>query len=280
MRRQHLFLLPAAVATTLALAGCGGVSSDALHVVKSATATTLSQTLVSDLTLNGVKLYGTTGATVDGTGAFAFDTKRGYERLDLPAGSGHAAGSRFLDYLPAGFYFTRASSAGTTALPNGKPWVSTALTGAGSVDALVPRFVLQVEALSPQLLLDELAGGAETATHVGELVVDHVPLSEYRVSLNLTKASSTVSGSIRTAIEDERTANGSATVPVTVWVDGPGHIVKLQGAVPGSGLGTVSMALSSFGLKIPANLPTSSMLLQITARTPSGADLLRSAWIF
>jgi hypothetical protein len=280
MRRRHLLLLLAAVATTFTLAGCGGASSDALHAVSTATTTTLSQTLVSDLTLQGATLDGQARTTVNGTGAFAFDTKRGYERIDLPANSHHAAGSEFLDFLPAGFYFTRTSSAGATTLTSGKPWVSTALTGPGSVDALVPRFVLQVEALSPQLLLDELAGGAEAATHLGEPVVDHVPLSEYRVSVSLTKAASTVSGALRTAIEDERTANGSATVPLTVWVDGPGHIVQVQGAVPGSGLGTVSMQLSSFGLKIPENLPTSSMLLQITARTPSGAGLLRSVWIF
>jgi hypothetical protein len=40
------------------------------------------------------------------------------------------------------------------------------------------------------------------------------------------------------------------------------------------------MALSNFGVKIPASVPTEDLLLHIDAQTPSGADLLHSAWIF
>jgi hypothetical protein len=279
MLSRHLLLrLVAAVAVIFTFAGCGA-RPDALHAVTSATATTLSQALESDLTLHGAKLSGVVRPTVIGRGAFVFDTGLGYERLDLPAASHQAAGREFLDFFPTRFYFERTSSAGTVEY-NGKHWVSAALTGRGSVDAILPRFVLQVEALGPQLLLDEIAWGAEAATHLGEPVVNHVPLSEYRVSVNLTKASATATGALRTAIEDERAANGSATVPVTVWVDGSGHIVELQAAIPGSGLGTASMELSNFGAKVPTSLPTGSMLLDLTAQTPSGADLLRSVWIF
>ena len=278
MSRHLLLQLAAAVALIFTFAGCAA-RPDALHAVTNATATTLSQPLQSDLTLHGAELSGVVWPTVFGRGAFVLDSGLGYERLDLPAASHQPAGREFLDFLPTRLYFARTSSAGTVEY-NGKPWVSAALSGRGSVDAILPRFVLQVEALDPQLLLDEIAWGAEAATHLGEPVVDHVPLSEYRVTVNLTKASATATGALRTAIEDERAANGAATVPITVRVDGSGHIVELQAAIPGSGLGTASMDLWNFGARIPASLPTGSMLLDVTAQTPSGAGLLRSVWIF
>jgi hypothetical protein len=127
-------------------------------------------------------------------------------------------------------------------------------------------------------LLDELSWGAVAATQTGTPVVNHLPVAVYRVSVNLKQALSKATGVTHTAIADELAANGSSTVSIVVWVDGPGHVAELQEAVPGAGLGTVSMALSNFGLKIPASLPTDAMLLKITAQTRSGADLLRSVW--
>jgi hypothetical protein len=271
----------ALVAITFALAGCGGGSSDALHAVATATKATMSQTLVSDLTLHGAKLLGTVRETVVGRGAFAFDTGIGYERIDLPGEAVQGVGPReYLDLLPTKLYFERATATGSVVLYNGKGWVAPAIAGPVSVDALVPRFVLQVQALSPQLLLDELEWGAVAATHIGSPVVNHVPQAKYRVSVDLKQALAKATGVTQTAIKDELAANGSSTVSMLVWVDGPGHIVDLQQAVPGAGLGTVSMALSNFGVKIPGSLPTDDMLLHITAQTPSGADLLRSVWIF
>ena len=166
-------------------------------------------------------------------------------------------------------------------LYNGKGWVAPAVVGPASVDAIVPRFVLQTQALGPQLLLDELSWGAVSATHVASPVVNHVPQAEYRVTVNLKQALSKATGVTHTAIKDELSANGSSTVSMLVWVDGPGHIVELQQAVPGAGLGTVSMALSNFGVKFSAaSLPTDDLLLHIDAHTPSGANLLRSVWVF
>ncbi len=278
--RLPLSLL-AVVATTFALGGCGGGSSDALPAVAGATKTTMAQPLVSDLTLHGVKLLGTVRSTVIGRGAFAFDTGVGYERIDLPGERVKGTGPReYFDLLPTAFYFGRATATGTLVPYNGKSWVAPAVVGPASVDSVVPRFVLQVEALGPQLLLDELEWGAAAAAQMGTQVVNHVPLAEYRVSVNLKQALSKATGAIQAAIEDELAANGASTVSILVWVDGPGHVAKLQATVPGSGLGTVTMALSNFGVKITAGLPAESTLLHITAQTPAGADLLRSIWIF
>jgi hypothetical protein len=241
----------------------------------------MSEPLVSDLTLRSVKLLGAVRSTVIGRGAFAFDTGAGYERIDLPGARVKGTGPReYLDLLPAQFYFARATASGSLLPFDNGTWMAPALAGSASVESIAPRFVLQAEALSPQLLLDELAWGATAATHTATPVVNHVPQAEYRVSVNLKQAESKASGATEAAIADELSANGSATVSITVWVNGPGQIVKLQATVPGSGLGTVEMELSNFGVKIAASLPTEGMLLRITAKTPAAADLLRSTWIF
>lgn len=280
MRRNLLLPLASAAVAVLTLAGCG-VSSDALHAVRSATATTLSRTLVSNLTLRGAKVLGTVRPTVVGSGIFAFDAGTGYERIDVPSGSKQAVGRReYLDLLPTKLYFEHTTAAGDIVLYDGKAWVAPAIIGPASVDSIVPRFVLQVQALSPQFLLDELSWGAVSATQTATPVVNHLPLTEYRVTLDLKQALSKATGVTRTAITDELAANGSTTVSMLVWVDGPGRVSQLQEAVPGSGLGMVSMALSNFGVKFRATVPTEAMLLHIDARTPSGAALLRSVWIF
>jgi hypothetical protein len=289
MRRQ-LLLLPMVVAivVTFTLAGCGA-NPDALHTAVAAATRTLSGTAVSDVTLRGVNVFGKARATVFAKGAFVFRTGLGYERIDLPAVKRQGAARAYLVFLPTQFYFERRSSAGTV-LYNGKSWVSAALTGAESVHTIAPRFVEQVESLTPQLLLDEIVWGGEAASHVGEPVVNHVPLSEYRVTVNLKRALSAAtgpsSGAMRVAIEEElaalrvsRAPSRSPSVPVTVWVDGPGRVVRLQAALPGSGVGTISMSLSGFDVKLATSLPPPSQVLDITALTPSGGRTLRLLWV-
>lgn len=281
VHRKLPLSLVAVVASTFVLAGCGGGSSDALRAVAGATTTTLSQSLVSDLTLHGVRLLGAVQSTVIGRGAFAFGSGSGYERIDLPGERIKGTGPReYLDLLPTELYFARATAGGSLVLYNGKSWIAPALVGSASVDSIVPGFVLQVEALGPQLLLDELEWGAAAATKIGTPVVNHLPLAEYRVSVNLKQALSKATGAIQVAIKDELAAAGASSTSILVWVDGAGHVARLQAAVPGSGLGTATMVLSNFGVKIAASLPAASTLLKITAQTPAGADLLRSIWIF
>ena len=88
-------------------------------------------------------------------------------------------------------------------LYHGKAWVAAAIIGPTSVDSIVPRFVLQVQALSPQLPLDELSWGAVSATQIATPVVNHLPLTEYRVTLDLKQARSKAAGVTRAAITDE-----------------------------------------------------------------------------
>ncbi len=241
----------------------------------------MSKTVLADVTLQRVNALGAPRRSLHGRGAVVFDKGVGYERLDLPAFKQQPAAQEFVDLLPQSVYFLRRVAAGTVAY-NGKSWVSATLTGSGSVDGIVPRFVLQVESLTPQFLLDEIVWGGKSAVHVGNPVIDHVPLSEYRVTIDLKRALSAATGpsagAMRLAIKDELAAAGSRPTMITVWVDGPGRAHRLRASVPGSGIGTTSMLLNGYGATLDANLPPPSQILSIEARTPGGRDQLSSFW--
>lgn len=217
-----------------------------------------------------------------------FDTGLGYERVDL-RGVDQRPLREFLVFLPAKLYFA-PSPAARTVLPAGKFWMSAALTGSRAVGTRFAHLVGQVEGLNPQLLLDEIAWGAVAASFVGERVINHVPVSEYTVSVSLTRALSAASGpearAMSVAIKEQLaalrsspSARASSSVLITVWVDGPGHVAQMQAVVPGSGLGTVSTTLSNVGEKISISLPLPAQVVDITLLMPPGAPVPRSPWL-
>ncbi len=90
---------------------------------------------------------------------------------------------------------------------------------------------------------------------------------------------------MRAAIGEELAAlrasrPGAVSVQVRVWVDGPGQIARLEGTLPGSGLGTISITLSQFGAKIGRSLPLASQVVALTRLIALGAKLPRSPLAF
>lgn len=265
MQRLRLspFLLAGGV--SLALAGCGA-SPSALQSVGAAARTTLAQGIELTLTLHGASLSGTPAGTVLGAAAFALPRGEGLEAVDLPAGAGGSAPRAHLVFLPDG---VEVAPALTALLPPGRSWIDAPLAGPGAVP--VPGLAALLEGLNPQLLLDEVAWGAVSASALGQQVIAHVPYSRYRVVVDLAKALTGARGpaadAMRAALRDELAA-GAARVELTVWVDGPGRLARLQAPVPGSGLGTVEMVLSNFGATVPLSLPLGSELVELAALAP------------
>src|SRR5262249_15166981 len=127
-------------------------------------------------------------------------------------------------------------------LPPGKIWISVAFAGHGAAANRV--LAAQLEGLAAELPLEEVAWGAHAASHVGTRVVGHVPLEEYRVSVDLAKAGAAARRhgriAVAAAIESQRRAVPAGRLSFTVLVTGAGHVARIDGAVPGSGLGTAS----------------------------------------
>jgi hypothetical protein len=274
---------PALFAAALAafvLTGCG-VSSDPEQTVVSAARTTLSQGLLSSFTLSDAGALGAPHAPVGAKGASVFATGLGYAAIDLSTVAHAQPGIEYLVLLPSTVY-VMPIAARAAGLPQGKTWVSVPLAGTGRVYLAFPRLAEQLEGLNAELLLDEIAWGTAQASHVGEPVIDHVPLSEYVVTVNLSRAAAAAVGAsaaaMRSAIGEElvalRTSRpGAGSVRIRVWVDGPGQIARLEAVLPGSGLGTISLVLSQFGAKIGRSLPLASQVVGLASLVRPGEKL-------
>ena len=142
--------------------------------------------------------------------------------------------------------------------------------------------------MNPQLLLEEIATGAVAASSSGHRVVDHVPFTEYVVSVDLARAlaASAATGALRAAMQQELSAlragrgtHAGSRVRIVARVDGAGRVGELQASLPGSKLGTVQIALRTFGSTIPLSLPLPSETVDIASlRRAHGAATAR--WVF
>ncbi len=272
--------MPALLAAC-ALAGCGGRGA-ALPAVVGAAKTTLGQAATSTASFPRSRLFGPVSRAVVARGLFDFPRGLGYEAIRLDMLKRQPPRTDYLDFLPGRLYLRPQLDRGSV-LPPGKNWVSIALTGSAS--GAGAGFAGQAEALSPQLPLDLIARGAVAATPGKERVIDHVPYTEYVVSVSparaLSRASGTSAGAISAALADElaalRSSRGSRrppTFPIRVWVDGTGHIARLQAALPGSGLGPGTTLLSVFGKQVPTALPPAGEVIDLA----SWKGAARSVW--
>jgi hypothetical protein len=249
----------------VAVAGCGA-RSEPLRQVRSAAERTLALSGVSyDVTLDGSRLFGPSVEVLGGRAAYDFTTGVGYEALTLRSRTG---GNRklYLDYLPEAVYVAPwPTPAGL--LPAGKIWISVAFTGDGA--AANRPLAAQVEGLAAELPLEEVAWGAHTASHLGTRVVRHVPMEEYRVSVDLAKALQAARRKGRiaaaAAIESELRAARSGRLAFTVLVTGAGHVATIEKAMPAAGLGTASFSFSSFHAQFNRSRPRPSQTVPLAS---------------
>ena len=174
------------------------------------------------------------------------------------------------------------------ALPEGHLWISATFTDARSAGSTTPSLALALESMNPQLLLEEIATGAVAASSSGHRVINHVPFTEYVVSVDLARAlaAARTTGALRAAMRQELSAlragrgtHAGSRVRIVAGVDGAGRIAQLQASLPGSKLGTVQIALWKFGSTIPLSLPLPSETVDIASlRRPHGAATAR--WVF
>jgi len=265
----------ATVLTLVALAGCGG-NTDPLHAVRSAATNTLSLTAQSTMTWTDPPLFGGRSGTIVGRAEFSFPKGLGYEALQVPALGQRPSGTAYFVFLPTKLWIKPVVN---TALPEGDLWISAEFADSRSAGSTTPSLALVLESMNPQLLLEEIVGGAVSASSSGGRVIDHVPFTEYVVSVDLARAIAATGtrGALRVAMQQELAAlranrgthTGPPLVRIVVRVDGAGRLAQLQAALPGSKLGTVRIALWKFGSTIPLSLP-------LTSQTVDIASLLRS----
>jgi hypothetical protein len=246
------------------LAGCGGGGSPLTHVVDAANSTRALSGTGYALTLEGQHL---TRAPIDlpgGTAAYDLTTGVGYEALAV---NGPVKRTLFLDFVPGGVYVAPWPTP-KGLVPPGKIWLSVPFTGPKAPrpsDALP----VQLEGLSPELALDEIAWGARDATSMGTHTVNHVPMHEYRVTVDLAKALAAAKKSgrpgIAAAIASQRHLAPSGRVTADVWVTGEGHIARIEQAIPGSKLGQTTFSFTSFHSRFKRPRPPASKTVPLAS---------------
>jgi hypothetical protein len=270
----------AAAAVLAALGGCGGGgggdvrSADGLPKVLGAVSQTLAaKTALANLTLDGADALGAAGKPVYGRTAFIFDSGLGYGALAVPNPRGGDPVKAHLVFRPHRVDLLPIK--GVT-LPRGKLWLS-AKAGKKAPPPDVARFLTQAESMNLHFFLNEILWGASRVESQGDQVVRHVPLSRYRVTIDLKRAldaaeatSPAMAVAIRAQLRALR-ARGSTTVPITVLVDAGGRIAQLEAAVPQSGFGKATMRMG-FGVGLETSVPleaqTVDLATQPAARSP------------
>jgi hypothetical protein len=280
--RQRPLSILAVLCALVALAGCGG-SSNPLHAVRTAATNTLALTTQSTLTLKGAELFGGTPGTILGRAQYSFPKGLGYEALQVPALGRRASGTAYLVFLPRRLWSKPVVNSG---LPEGHLWITAAFTGSRSANSTTRSFALALESMNPQLLLEEIATGAIAASSSGHGVTNHVPFTEYVVTVDLVRAlAASETGALRAAMQQElsalrtgRGAHAASRVRIVARVDGAGRITELQASLPGSKLGAVQIALRTFGSTIPLSLPLASETVDIASlRRSDGVATARRA---
>jgi hypothetical protein len=264
--------LPLLAVVVVVLCGCGASGGDPLHQVVGAARKTAALTWVRyQVALARSQLF-PRGVTVQGgRAAYDFHTRLGYEFLVLRTSDGGSE-TLWLDIAPATLLLS-PQPAPAGALPAGKLWISLPLSGRGASG----RFAAQAQGLVPELPLDELAWGARAASYVGSRVVGQVPMDEYKVSVDLTKALAAARRAGRAAVvsglDSERRAAGSGRLTIHVWIDGPGYVGRIDAPVPGSGLGTTSLVFTSFTRRYTGTAPPPSQIVPLASLPRAGRSL-------
>jgi hypothetical protein len=235
--------------------------------------------------LKGARLFGGNPGTILGRGEFSFPKGLGYEALKLPARRRRPSGPAYLVFLPQRLWIKPVVN---TALPAGDLWISAKFTDSRSAGSTTPSLALVLESLNPQLLLELIATGAVAASSSGHPVVDHVPFTEYVVSVDLARALAVARqpGALRTAMQQALSAlragrgtDAGSLVRIVARVDGAGRLAQMQASLPGSKLGTVQIALARFDSTIPLSLPLTSQTADIASLRRSHAAATAS-WVF
>jgi hypothetical protein len=255
---------PAAAATPSP--AFGPASPESLAAVRSAVAATLAGTATVAVTLTGSTLFDRSRSNASATGAFDFRAMRGAISL-VPAGSRVAEAVVF---TPSAVYIR--PPAANELLPKGKSWIVDSFTDTPAVTASFPQYVAQVESVNPGLVLSEVAWGATAAAAAVGPAATGGQAPAYDVTVDLRQALAGAGGpaAIPFAVVIETEAVTSPTLHVLAWMGASGRLARLELRPPGTGLGTVGVALSIPGGPVSAGPPPAGQVVELAALAPAG----------
>jgi hypothetical protein len=213
----------------LAAAGCGTVTAQTASLTAAVTNTTTQTARVAVTTT--MQAQGMSMSFTE-TGQFDFAHSRGTVSMRSPIGVTEII-------LPSKVYIR--VPVGSGALPHGKSWIAIdTVTSAGDSPAGMNVLLggLGSNGVNPADLLASLTAVSGNVAKLGAATVRGVPVTEFRVNVDLAKAAARLPGWERAGFRDFASSFGTGDIPVDVWVDSQNLVRQMQLSLHPAGTGT------------------------------------------
>jgi hypothetical protein len=258
------------IVPVVVLAGCGGGGGgggggEALtprQIASAAQNTSSVGSLKADFTISG--------AGVNSTGTGVFNTGKdssGHMTMKITANGRDFS----VDTVSAGnVLYMHSEALSQLGLPSGKTWLKLDV-GQIAQQRGLDLGGLESSGPSPASALAYLFGSGKVET-LGTESVQGVDTTHYKVTVDLDRAATQASGSVRQSLRSALKAGGSAKQPVEVWVDGDGYVRKVAYRPSTSGVQapTVTMELHDFGSPVTIKLPPSNSVVDFMTALQGG----------
>jgi hypothetical protein len=268
---KSLVVLALGGAGLLAATGCGTQVAPA-SLTAAVTRTTAQTARIAMTTTMQVQ-----GMTVSFTasGAFDFAHSRGTLTMSSPAGFTEV-------FVPPRTYIKVPANAGAS-LPKGKTWVEAGAPASGDLAAsALGGFLpgsLDGENDDPANLLTSLTAISGSVVKQGTSTIRGVPVTEYRVNVDLAKAAARAPAWERASFKQFAQGLGSGTIPVDVWVDSQNlvrqmrevqHMPSAAGLPSGTEV-TQTIDFYDFGQPVQVSAPPASEVASLSQEIPGGS---------
>lgn len=263
----------ATVGSLFVLGACGspGSSSNPLAVIVLAADKT--QEAGSARVWMEMEMDGPTGLTnTTGDGVFDMSGKAGHMTMemdmpDAPAGMPELGTS---EVVFDGTVMYMKMPALTSQIPGAKPWVSFDLEQAGKEAGVDMGALMQAGGSDPTQSMEYLRGAAGDVETLGEEEVRGIDTTHYSASISFDKiveqAPADLRDRLEPTIEQLKEWVGSDEMPVEVWIDDEGRMVRMKQDVEyatGPAAGTsmkVTMEIYDFGTAVEVEIPPASQV--------------------
>jgi hypothetical protein len=201
------------------------------------------------------------GEHITGAGTGAFDWGTGDGTLDLSLSVPPSGQAIALDeVLVPGITYIMVPPSLASAFGTTSPWVKVPV---GTGNAL---------SNSPDQVLSLLLKSSAAVTEVGPATVDGVATTEYRASIDPTRADASLPANLRAVADRAVSAAGITSIPLEVYVDGQGRAARISealsldlpdpatgsAATPTPGTVSVQVDLTDYGTPVQVTVPPAS----------------------
>ncbi|HTU76611.1 MAG TPA: hypothetical protein VMG38_24085 [Trebonia sp.] len=218
--RKCLVVLALGGAGLLVASGCGTqvATASLTAAITRTTAQTARIAVTTTMQMQGMTV------SVSASGAFDFTHSRGTLTMSSPVGLSEV-------FVPPRVYVKLPAGAGAP-LPKGKTWIETDTgTGGDLTGAMLGGILtgpLPGGNLDPADLLASLTAISGSVTKQGTSTIRGVPVTKYRVNVDLAKAEAQVPSWERASFSQFAQGLGTGTIPVEVWVDGQNLVRQMR----------------------------------------------------